>query len=241
MRAIQKQGMGGYHLTQAQQNPPQTKEQASSAWGNFKHKAEVLERLLAEQYYLCCYSELGPQLIDLGWHIEHVENKSQQPQRTFDYSNLAASAFHSDQLGQYRREDVFGGHALSKTGRKQAVDMGLFISPQRADCARFFAYLSDGRVVPALTLNADETKQAEYTIQTLNLNSPLLLPLRRRWWEELEALSAQHLEDDWCLEQLAAVDLSPVAGKLKSFFSLTRQFFGPRAEQALQANAPTLL
>ncbi|EJT4385593.1 TIGR02646 family protein, partial [Salmonella enterica] len=48
--------------------------------------------LLNEQYHLCCYSEIRADLRGLGYHIEHVENKSQQPGRTFDYQNLAASA-----------------------------------------------------------------------------------------------------------------------------------------------------
>lgn len=55
--------------------------------------------LLNEQYHLCCYSEVRADLRGLGYHIEHVENKSQHPERTFDYLNLAASALDSGENG----------------------------------------------------------------------------------------------------------------------------------------------
>jgi len=63
----------------------------------------VLQALLDEQYQLCCYSELRADQEGLGYHIEHLENKSQAPARTFDYSNLAASALRGDDLQQLSR------------------------------------------------------------------------------------------------------------------------------------------
>ena len=86
MRAITKQGTGGHHLSQSHANPPVTHAQATSRWGSFAHKAHVQQCLLDEQYQLCCYSELRADEEGLGYHIEHVENKSQNPARTFDYT-----------------------------------------------------------------------------------------------------------------------------------------------------------
>lgn len=244
MRAIQKQGNGGFHLNQAHANPPQAPNQATSRWRSFGYKAEVLQSLLDEQYHLCCYSELRVDQEGLGYHIEHVENKHQNPPRTFDYTNLAASALDSaNGLGVFaaRGEEVFGGHAPGKQGARGPVNMNLFISPHQSDCRRFFAYLSDGRVVPAAGLNNVERDQAQYTIDTLNLNSPFLITRRRQWWDELDRLFQEHIDKGWSLPDLVAVDLVPSNGTLSGFFSLTRQFFGPIAEQTLQQQAPALV
>lgn len=139
--------------------------------------------LLNEQYHLCCYSEIRADLRGLGYHIEHVENKSQQPVRTFDYQNLAASALDSENgLHQFSIK-AFGGHSR---GKQEAVDMAKFIHCHMSDCSRYFAYLSDGRIVPADELNAQEMERAQYTIDLLNLNSGFLQTERRNHWEELE-------------------------------------------------------
>ncbi|ELI0860547.1 TIGR02646 family protein, partial [Salmonella enterica] len=74
--------------------------------------------LLNEQYHLCCYSEIRADLRGLGYHIEHVENKSQQPGRTFDYQNLAASALDSENGLHLFGINAFGGHAR---GKQEAV------------------------------------------------------------------------------------------------------------------------
>src|SRR5690554_2149422 len=100
MRHIRKQRDGGYYFDNANKNPPQTAEEATNRWSSFRHKQTVLERLRDEQYQLCCYSEVRADLIGLGYHIEHIENKRQNPARTFDYSNLSASAIASDDLTQ---------------------------------------------------------------------------------------------------------------------------------------------
>lgn len=241
MRAISKLGDGGFHLKKSHANPPQTHGAATSRWKSFGHKPEVMELLLSEQYRLCCYSELRSDQQGLSYHIEHVENKGQQPHRTFDYTNLAASALASDSdlpalkaLGV----EVFGGHA---PGKRQSVDMQRFVSCHQADCSRFFAYLSDGRVVPAHGLETTDQERAQYTIDLLNLNSSYLVPLRRKWWAELEVLFDEHITSDMSLHCLAGVDLLPRNQTLNPFFSLTRQFFGRIAEDVIRQEAPELL
>lgn len=237
MRAITKQGGGGYHLNQAHTKPPTNHEQATSHWRRFGDKPAVKDSLLAEQYHLCCYSELRADQEHLGYHIEHVENKSQNPQRTFDYTNLAASALVDDDL-KFLKGQVFGGHAPRK---QKQVNPRYFVSCHQPDCQRFFAYLSDGHVEPSLALNTREKRRAGYTIALLNLNSPYLIVLRKQWWDELDKLFQEHQRQDWSLEHLAKIDLTPNCGKLSRFFSLTRQFFGSVAEQTLHQNAPALL
>jgi len=199
-----------------------------------------LAALLEAQYHLCCYSELRADQLGLGYHIEHLENRSQNPARTFDPSNLAASALHEDDLHKLKlqKHEAFGGHAPQKQ-KDCAIDR--FVSCRQSDCQRYFAYLSDGRVVPQRQLSPEEHDRAQYTITLLNLNCAYLVSLRRAWWDELDELWQEHKAQGWSLPYLAAVDLVPGSGRLSPFFSLTRQFFGPIAEDVLRTHAPELV
>ena len=238
MRHIKKAFGGEGHLGLEHANPPQTADQATRRWQNYGRKDTLCALLLEDQFFLCCYSELRADLLGLGHHIEHVQPKSKYPLRTFDYQNLAACALDSENdLADFKRREVenFGGHA-----KLANYEPDLFISCHQPDCARFFAYLSTGRVVPAKNLNAVEKASAEYTIKILNLNSTYLIPLRRRWWNELDELFEQHLDNDWPIEHMAAVDLIPINKKLSQFFSITRAFFGDVAEQVLQEHGAQL-
>jgi uncharacterized protein (TIGR02646 family) len=240
MRAVHKRAEGPFQLTNAQENPPPTDGTATSRWKSFGHKARVLDYLLEEQYGLCCYSEIRPDQVGVGFHIEHVENKSQHPQRTFDYSNLAASALDSEtDLKAFKAQaaEKFGGHA---PGKSKGVDTARFVSCHQPDSPRYFAYLSDGRVVPADGLSQQDDDRAQYTIELLNLNSPYLQVLRQRWWIELEVLFEEHIDQEMDLHSLAGIDLAPIGGKLSPFFSLTRKFFGRVAEDVLERDAPHL-
>jgi uncharacterized protein (TIGR02646 family) len=239
MKHISKQGAGPKKLQEAHANPPQTAEQATKEWHRFRRYRDTLlnDHLLPEQYGLCGYSELDAHRWGLGFHIEHVENKSQSPSRTFDHHNLIASAFDSKEgLSRAKAQswELFGGHATGKQGHPMPVDMTRLVSPLLPDCARFFAYLSSGTVEPQLNLSAQDRDRARYTIDILNLNSPFLVSLRQEWWEELDTLYEEHLPKGWSLEHLASVDLLPRNQRLSPFFTLTRQFFGPVAEQLLR-------
>lgn len=237
MRAITPSTGGLFHLNKAHANPPATEDQAESRWSRFAHKHQVLLNLLSDQYGLCCYSEFRADLEGLGYHIEHIQPKSLYPGTTFDYCNLAACALTCDDLNHPNiiQEQAFGGHA------KQSQYDAKFISCHDADCAHYFAYLSDGRIIPFNGLNQRDTERAEYTIKVLNLDCPYLRNRRRRWFDELDQLFAEHEAKNWSLSDLASINLIPTNHMLNSFFSLTRQFFGPIAESVLQQHAPQLL
>ncbi|WP_271105866.1 retron system putative HNH endonuclease [Pseudomonas tohonis] len=241
MRRINKIGNGGYHLQLANQNPPTTSKAATSRWKSFAHTDKVQESLLSEQYQLCCYSEIRADEEGLGYHIEHIENKRQNPSRTFDYSNLAASAI-SSAYGisklKSQGQAIFGGHAPAKQAN---CDMLLFISCHQADCSLYFNYLSDGRVIPNPTMSQAEIAKAQYTIDTINLNSPYLITRRRQWHDELDKLWDEHTEKEWSIEIWSELELLPRDNKLNRFFSLTRQYFGQIAIDTLTAKAPYLL
>lgn len=235
MRSITKIGNGGYQLERSNQTPPTTSDQATSRWRSFGYKADVTERLLAEQYGLCAYSEVRPDQLGLGTHIEHIEPKSANPARTFDYSNLVASALSSEDLKTIDKDEVFGGHA-----KLSEYDKHLFVSCLHADCARYFVYLSNGEVEPALLLETPEKNAAQYTIDLLNLNSPFLVNRRKRWLDELDELIDEHIRNGMSLPCLASIDLVPISDKLSPFFTATRQRFEHIAEEVLASDAPEL-
>lgn len=235
MRFIHKPGIHNRTLDRANSTPPASGDEARRRWTSFSDKTNLQQQLLDEQYHLCCYSELRADLEGIGYHIEHVQPKSQFPELTFEYRNLTASAVHSDELSQLAGE-VFGGHA-----KRSQYDAALFTSCLQADCARYFRYLSDGRVVPAQGLDVTDQARAQYTIDLLNLNSPYLVTHRQKWWDELETLFEEHIANDMSLHYLAAVDLLPRNQKLSPFFSVTRQFFGRIAEDVLAQEAPELV
>ena len=107
MRFIRKKAQYyHYSLSRANEKPPQTAEQATSRWDSFNKKKDLQNLLLEEQFYLCAYSEIRPDLKllpdlkQMGAHIEHIEPKSQHPGRTFDYQNLVACALSEHDLTQ---------------------------------------------------------------------------------------------------------------------------------------------
>lgn len=233
MRYIPKSALGPHALSRPHSSPPTTSSEATRRWNSFRNKQQVLDFLLREQFYLCCYSEIRADEEGLGYHVEHVENKSQNPARTFDYSNISASALDSQNGLKnivYQGLGVFGGHAKLK---QLTVDFTRFVSCHDASCQDYFLYLSDGRVVPQLGLSEADRECAEYTIDVLNLNSPYLVTRRQRWWDELDALYAEHQVKGWSLTDLAETDLVPTNGRLSRFFSLTKQFYGGVANSIL--------
>lgn len=243
MRYINKRSQPTNNLYHANQSPPSNANAAISRWSNLQNKNRILERLLCDQYYLCCYSELRADEYGIGYHIEHVENKSQNPARTFDYSNLAASAYDSsslssqvlNSLGQ-QRKDVFGGHAFGKIGEYNPVDMSRFISPYQRNCIDYFIYQSDGFIAPNPKQSQQDRDKAKYTIDILNLNSPVLVTRREQLWHELDTLMKEH-NDIEELNHWLSIELLPRRNngraKLESFFTLKRQFFDSPAENFL--------
>jgi uncharacterized protein (TIGR02646 family) len=236
MRSITKIGDGGYHLNRSNETQPTTSAAATSRWGSFSYKTEVTNILRVEQYGLCAYSEVRPDQLGLGMHIEHIEPKSINPARTFDYSNLVLNALSSDDLKIIDKTEAFGGHA--KLSQYDALH---FISCLQTDCVRYFVYLSNGKVEPIRTLTLLEINKAQYTIDLLNLNSPYLVNQRERWLDELDQLIDEHIQGNMCLMCLAAIDLVHFNNKISPFFTATRQRFGNIAEQLLTTDAPELI
>lgn len=238
MKYIDKQGDGGYYLNQAHKTPPINANQAESRWKHYKKKVALSRHLRREQYGLCAYSEIRPDLEGLNTHIEHIQPKSRYPKRTFDYFNLVLSAFSDGDLKNLAKQDYFGGHY-----KLSQYNADLFISCLNPNCIDYFIYLSNGNIEPNHQLNSHETKKAKETITLLNLNSPYLINKRKEWIDELDTLIEEHLtEGQESLRYLASIYLTPRNNRLDPFFSAARQRFGSQlAEEILKKEAPKLL
>lgn len=231
---------------------PDTEEQASSRWSKFKGKTELSRQLLAQQYGLCCYSELN--LTDLaiesniGTHIEHEKPKRLFPDRTFDYGNLLLCALASEDLNSFSKERRFGGHY--KLGE---YDEEKFVSPHDTNCRDYFIYSSgSGEISPNLALPLNQQEKAQETIKLLNLNAPFLKAERKQWLAEIEIcleplLDASDLES---IELLAEVELtlterydarlSDKCDQLRKFHSAVRAIFGQLGEKVIQKYCPNI-
>jgi len=220
-------------------HPPETASDAQTKWRRFAGSREyklLFDALLKEQYGLCAYSEIRPDEHGLGFHVEHIKPKSQYPNQTFDHHNLVLSALSSQDLNalKIKYDDIeesgsepigsycFGGHA-----KESKYNAELFLSPlQEYPHNNYFLYRSDGRVVAHPLGSESDQKRAQYTIDLLNLNHPMLVALRKEWIDEIDALIDEHLENDMCLESLASIDLIPINDKLSNFYTATCQRFG---------------
>jgi uncharacterized protein (TIGR02646 family) len=223
MRLITKNLSQSAYQNLANQSTPSSSSEAKIQWEAFKHKLSLQNTLLEDQYFLCCYTEVDAINEGWGYHIEHIENKSQNPQRTFDPTNLGASALtHHDLKKPNIKGNQFGGHAKKKS---VSVDMALFINCHQPDCFKFFAYLSTGYVVPAEGLSANEHSRAQYTIDHLNLNSPVLQLHRQKWHKELEVAYNEAKTDQTPIQDLINSYVKPLNNKLKQFVTMSEQFF----------------
>lgn len=237
MKHIRKRIENFHFLEQANKNPPIDSAQATSRWNSFNrtYKKRLREGLREEQYGLCAYSEINIEESGLGAHIEHVEPKSANPQRTFDYLNLVLSAFSSQDLSMHDSSNVFGGHS------RKCDDVTKFISALQHDCSRYFVYTSDGHIAPAENLSKIEKQKAIYTIKELNLDCDYLIVERKKWLDELDEEINEHIKKGYSIEDLATIYLTPVNNKLYQFFSATYPRFGKFSEKVLAESIPELL
>lgn len=227
MRRI-RNSLGDAHLHREQERPvPASGRDALSRWRRYD-KVETRSSLLDEQWWLCAYTELALEGFQHGSHIEHVEPKSVNPARTFDYHNLVISALDSDSLTKFAKQDRFGGHY-----KQSDYDPNLFISPLMPDSERYFQYLSSGRVEPAQDLTPEERGRAIYTRDLLNLNAPFLVNSRRKWLMELEDEIDRLLDDESALRQLAECELCDTSGRLREFHSAAKARFGRLGGQVM--------
>jgi uncharacterized protein (TIGR02646 family) len=168
--------------------------------------------LRQEQKRLCCYCEL--EVKDGDGHIEHMEPRSRNQARTYDYSNLAISCNggHTEHCGHYK--DNRSGYSW---------DVARFLPPHDPTTAGLFQYLVDGSI---RVTDRDQDK-ASYLIGYLGLDCPRLTDRRRAHARNL----VDTLSDEpdgalvaWLQKEYLQADES---NGLKQFYSLSKQILEP--------------
>jgi uncharacterized protein (TIGR02646 family) len=145
-------------------------------------KSELQETLILEQGHICCYCGAKISLIDS--HIEHFQPQEKYPEKQLEYGNLLASCL---------RQPAAGAPLHCGVSKDNWYDRQLTISPTIPDCADFFAYQADGKILP--TRDPSKISAAKETIQRLQLNISKLTAARSR---SLEGMG---------LEELSLVDI----------------------------------
>ncbi len=177
--------------------------------------AELDISIRREQHGLCCYCEL--EVADGDGHIEHMEPRSRNPARIYDYSNLAVSCNGGtvEHCGHYKDN--------SNKNPNHAWDGARFTSPHEAVTAALLKYLADGSIVAT---TVDSTK-AHYLIGYLGLDSPRLTERRKGHARILiDTLGLQ--PDPSVLAWLRQGHLQQNAnGRLKQFHSLSKAILEP--------------
>ena len=132
--------------------------------GSAEHAA-LSEFLYACQSHYCAYCEIKINKPSDGF-IEHLERRSDNPERTFDWTNMFFSCNHSDSCG------------IFKDNSKPKMDFSLndIIDPSTVDPQDFFAYDSEGNILPK---NSNYTQQVNETIRIFNLKNSRLINIRK--------------------------------------------------------------
>ena len=131
--------------------------------GSSEHIA-IGDQLYEQQDHYCAYCELYLHDKQDGF-IEHLEKRSDNPKRTFDWTNLFFACRHLDSCGIYKDNMVYDIHDI--------------INPSVDDPLDFFTYDSEGFIHPKKGLSKSMKHKAEETIRVFNLNCPRLKQIRK--------------------------------------------------------------
>lgn len=116
-------------------------------------------------------------------HIEHLERRSDNPKRTFDWRNLFFSCNHSHSCGKYKDTNKI------KFKPEDIVD------PSQEDPADFFYFDANGFIFARSGVGEERAKE---TIRVFNLNAAHLVGTRRniaRAAEKLYTYSDEELDE----------------------------------------------
>ncbi|MFM2060471.1 MAG: hypothetical protein RLZZ507_141 [Cyanobacteriota bacterium] len=159
------------------------------SWKSFRRtvvKDQLLETLLKEQGYICCYCGVA---IDKGsCHIEHFKPQGTDETVRFDYFNLMVSCQGEDETQP--KIPVHCGHK-----KDNWYDENLLVSPLIENCTEFFRYSAAGEILP--TEETSKKLAAETTIENLALNIPKLQRMRQAAIDaELELLADEDFNEE---------------------------------------------
>ncbi|WP_420474278.1 retron system putative HNH endonuclease [Noviherbaspirillum sp. ST9] len=145
-------------------------------WGAFIGTAchvTLATSLRMEQLGLCCYCE--SEVAENDGHIEHMEPRSRNQTRIYDYANLAISCNGGavEHCGHYKDD--------RKKNPKHAWDAARFSGPHDPATTSLFCYLPNGAITPTTS----DPAKANYLIGYLGLDCPRLNERRKQHARDL--------------------------------------------------------
>lgn len=148
-------------------------------------KREVFGKLHLSQKGLCCYCEC--EIDNENCHLEHFHERSDQPDKTYDYDNFLLSCQgestpsedeETDEERVDRVQNIRCGHGKEESRHNEvAVNYDLLLNPIQNN-GTIIRYNARGRLVSRTDVQADIDK-VYYTLNRLNLNSQRLINQRR--------------------------------------------------------------
>lgn len=160
------------------------------AWAN---RDEIRTQLGVLQNSHCAYCECDLQRETSKPHIDHFEQKSRYPKKTFDWNNLFWSCSHEDTCAKHK-DHIVGTY-------KQP---GILLKPDEDHPRRYLFFSSDGRAHPRVGLSIDDTHRALETIRVLALNDMRLVQMRRAYCAEPIGLMT-NIADSLSLEEAVMI------------------------------------
>ena len=145
-----------------------TKADYHNKWDNIflasaEHQA-IGDCLYERQSHYCAYCDTRITSKENGF-IEHLERRSDNPQRTFDWKNMFFSCKHPESCGYFK----------DGANTKQCFNPADIVDPSTEEPADFFAYGMNGKISAR---NKASAHRAEETIRVFNLNNARLIGIR---------------------------------------------------------------
>ena len=139
---------------------------SNSSWNEFARSEEhyqLGQALYERQNGYCAYCEIKLNGKDRG-HIEHLDRRSDNPGRAFDWCNMFFSCNTTERCGHY------------KDYTHQCYRPEDIVDPSTEDPMDFFNYDMEGNIVPKE--NPETRFRASETIRVFNLNEPKIKETR---------------------------------------------------------------
>ncbi len=137
------------------------------SWDEFAKtsaRGELAKCLYERQDRRCAYCDMSIKTLEDG-HIEHLERRSDAPNRALDWENLFFSCRRQDSCGIYKDAKF-----------KEPVDSRRIVDPSKEDPLEFFTYTETGEMIA----DKRDDEKAETTIKVFNLNAQRLKNARSR-------------------------------------------------------------
>ncbi len=217
-------------------------------WEGFRsHRAgaayrELVSALEDIQHGLCGYCEID--ITDQDRQVEHVIPRSDRAlgaAKSLDTTNMIAcckgGTWQTDDDARWRkspRRNRSCGEAKQDAASPDFVDPRMLPALPALTRVRF-----DGRIAAdnaACTSAAFDPGKVAKTIDLLGLNVERLRLAREKRWRALSDNWQAYFEDNRVMQEAARMELLPEAdGRLSRFFSTSRSYFDPIAEEILAA------